>query len=69
MPWFFGHKSCGTLAAWIGIELTSPALEDEVLTTGLPGKSQVYIILIALKENHEVSFNISKEKKGISSKS
>ena len=69
MPWIFGHKSCGTLAARTGIELTSPALEDEVLTTGLPGKSQVYIILIALKENHEVRFNISKEKKGISSKS
>ena len=69
MPWFFGHKSCGTLAAQTGIELTPAALEDKVLTTGLPGKSQVYIFLIALKENHEVSFNISKEKKGISLKS
>ena len=65
----FGQEACGNLAPWPGIEPIHPALEDEVLTTGLPGKSQVYIILIALKENHEVSFNISKEKKGISSKS
>ena len=37
--WFFGHEACGILAPGPGIEPTSPALEGEVLTTGLPGKS------------------------------
>ena len=36
----FGHKACGILTPWPGIEPTPPALEGEVLTTGLPGKSQ-----------------------------
>ena len=40
MFWFFGLKACGILAAQPGIELTPPALEGEVLTTGLPRKSQ-----------------------------
>ena len=39
MFWFFGHEACGILAPWPGIEPTPPALEGEVLTTGLPGKS------------------------------
>ena len=39
MFWCFGREACGTLAAWPGIKPTLPALEDEVLTTGLPGKS------------------------------
>ena len=40
MFWFFGSKACGILAPqWPGIESTPPALEGEVLTTGLPGKS------------------------------
>ena len=33
------HEACEILAPQPGIEPTSPALEDEVLTTGLPGKS------------------------------
>ena len=37
--WFFGPKACGVLAPWPGIELAPPALEGEVLTTGMPGKS------------------------------
>ena len=36
---FFGHKAHEILAPGPGIEPTSPALEDEVLTTRLPGKS------------------------------
>ena len=39
MFWCFGHKACGILASWSGIEPTSPALEGEVLTTGPPGQS------------------------------
>ena len=37
---FFGHKAPGILAPGPGIEPATPALEGEVLTTGLPGKSQ-----------------------------
>ena len=36
---FFDPKACGTLAPQPGIEPTTPAVEGEVLTTGLPGKS------------------------------
>ena len=39
MFWFFGHEACGILAPQPGIEPAPPALEGEVLTTGLPGKS------------------------------
>ena len=38
----FGPKACGILAPQPGIELTPPALEGEVLTSGLPGKSQIF---------------------------
>ena len=34
----FGKEACGILAPRPGIELTPPALEGEVLTTGPPGK-------------------------------
>ena len=37
--WFFGHQACGILAPRPGIKPASPALEGEVLNTGLPGKS------------------------------
>ena len=36
---FFGWEACGILAPQPGIEPAPPALEGEVLTTGLPGKS------------------------------
>ena len=39
MFWFFGHETCGILAPQPRVEPTPPALEGEVLTTGLPGKS------------------------------
>ena len=42
--WFFGFEACGILAAWPGIKLTPPALEDEILTAGLPGKSLNFIL-------------------------
>ena len=41
MFWFFGLKACGILAPWPGVEPASPALEDEVLTTGPLGKSHI----------------------------
>ena len=42
MFWFFGLKACGILAPWPGIEPASPALEDEVLTTGPSRKSHIF---------------------------
>ena len=39
MFWVFGHEAYGILAPRPGIEPAHPALEGEVLTTGLPGKS------------------------------
>ena len=48
MFWFFfffflfGHKAFGILVPWPGIESAATALEGRVLTTGLPGKSQIY---------------------------
>ena len=38
-PWPFGHEACGILALKAGIEPSPPAVEGEVLTTRLPGKS------------------------------
>ena len=38
---FFGPKAYGILAPQLGIEPVPLALEDEVLTTGQPGKSLV----------------------------
>ena len=35
---FSGQDACGILTPQAGIKPTPPALEDEVLTTGLPGK-------------------------------
>ena len=39
MCWCFDHEACRILAPPAGLELTSPALEEEVLTTGPPGRS------------------------------
>ena len=36
---FFGHEARGISAPLPGVEPAPPALEGEVLTTGLPGKS------------------------------
>ena len=40
MFWFFGPKACEILAPQPGIKSATPALWGEVLTTGLPVKSQ-----------------------------
>ena len=45
MFWFFGHEACRILALRPGIEPAPPALEAEVLTTGLPGKSPKFNFL------------------------
>ena len=37
--WFSGREACGILVPQPGIEPTPSALEGEVLTSGLPGKS------------------------------
>ena len=49
MVLFFGPKTCGMLTPQLGIEPPTPALEGEVLTTGLPGKSPK---LYALESRH-----------------
>ena len=54
--WFFGREACGILAPRPGIEATPLALEGEVLTTGLPGKSHVmYFELIFVTSVKSVS--------------
>ena len=45
MFWFFGHKTYGILVSWSGIEPAPTVQKGEVLTTGLPGKSLVFILL------------------------
>ena len=45
MIWFFGHKACGILAPWPGIEAAPPASEGKVLTIGPPGKFRKQKIL------------------------
>ena len=56
---FFGHEACGILVAWSGIEHTTHALKDEVLTTGPPGKSH-YILtnLTATQSQTETIYKI-----------
>ena len=41
---FSGHEACGVLASWPETEPAPPALEGEVLTTGLPGKAHLMCI-------------------------
>ena len=45
MVWFSGHEACVISAPQPGIELSFPALEGEVLTTGPPGKSQITVLI------------------------
>jgi len=46
-----GHEACGISAPQPGIEPVLPALEGEVLTTGLSGKSPLVPILIIKNNN------------------
>ena len=43
---FFGRDAFGILASQASIESPSPALEGEVLTTGLPGRSFICFLLL-----------------------
>ena len=43
---FFWPEACGILAPRPGIEPAPPALEGEVLTTGLPGKSLSHLFYL-----------------------
>ena len=43
MFWFFGHEVCGILPPQPGVETSPPALESQVLTTGVLGKSQLVL--------------------------
>ena len=45
MFWLFGGEASGVSAPRSGTKPMLPALEDEVLTTGLPGKSWPYWLL------------------------
>ena len=58
MFWFFGPKAFGILARQPGIEPAPPALEGEVLTTGLPGKSLDILIIILSIHEHGISFHL-----------
>ena len=40
LVYFFGYEACGILSPRPGIKPAPPALEGEVLTTELTGKSQ-----------------------------
>ena len=44
MFWFFGPEIYGILASWPVTELTPPALEGEILTTGPSEKSLALIL-------------------------
>ena len=50
MFWFFGHKACGILAPWPGIEPAPPTVKGEVLISGPPGKSpweSVFLVILS----------------------
>ena len=46
MFWFFSHEVCWILAPQPGIQLILPALEGEVLITGLPGITDIQSLII-----------------------
>ena len=58
MIWFCGHMACGVLAPQPETELTPPALEGKVLTTGLP-KSQIFNVNTHHEEYYTEIFNLS----------
>ena len=57
MFWFFGREACGILAAWPGIKPILPVLEDEVLTTGPPGKAPAFVFWKAFSLRKEFYFS------------
>ena len=46
MLWVFGPEACRILAPQPGIKHALLALEGEILPTGPPGKSQLFIFII-----------------------
>ena len=50
MFWFFAHEACGILACQLGIKPSPPALQGEVLTTGLPEKFPHFPLVKTLKD-------------------
>ena len=50
MFWFISQKASGILASWPGIEPIPHALEGEVSTTRLPGKS-LYVFIEKIHQN------------------
>ena len=57
MFWFFGCEACGILGPQPGIKPAPPALECEVLTTGLPAKS-LTICFYIYSDSFELHRNI-----------
>ena len=59
---FFGCKACGILSFRPRIEITHPALEGKVVTTGPPGKSLfISSIAIFIAERLKKNINMPKE--------
>ena len=59
--WIFGHEACGVWAPQPETELTPPALEGKVLTTGLPGgpNLQIFNVNTYHEEYYTEIFNLS----------
>ena len=49
MLWVFGPEAFGILVPRPGIEPASPALEGELTTTALPGKSRQWTLIVLSK--------------------
>ena len=56
MFWLFGHKGCGILAPWLGVEPALPALGGKILTTGPPGRAPVHHFVIVKKDWEQRGF-------------
>ena len=49
---FFGQEACGILAPYPGTEPAPPSSEGKVFTTGMPGKSQQWLLSELAKRTH-----------------
>ena len=72
--WFCGFETCGIAAPCPSIELASPALEGNFLTTGPPGKSLQSFCMVERSGDFQFSFlfifinNTAKKKKNNTAK-
>ena len=73
MFWSFGSEACRILAPQPGFKPAPPALEGEVLSTGLPGKTQYSSVLRETgtereREEHfdRESYSQTQERKSVS---